>query len=136
MTTETSSTPQIKFSWLIGTLAALTIFAVIGAYSSSVANHTTDYDDQRAIDRIETLAKLQKEANDTLTSSDWVDQTKQIVRIPIQEAMTKELDLLRDNTVHQCEAIPGTAPAPAAPASTNAAPVSAKTPPAPAAPNK
>ena len=72
MTTETSSTPQIKFSWLIGTLAALTIFAVIGAYSSSVANHTTDYDDQRAIDRIETLAKLQKEANDTLTSSDWV----------------------------------------------------------------
>ena len=132
MSDETAPQPRIKIAWLIGTLAAFALFALIAAYSSSKTWHTADYDGQRAIDRAETLDKLKQEATTTLTSADWVDQNKKIVRIPIEEAMTKELDALKGNTVQMGALIPVAAPA--APASTNAAPTAGAPPSTNAAP--
>ena len=141
--------PQIKVSWFFGIFGAFLIFAAIAGYSSRMAQTAPDYDSQRAAARYATLQKLREDDQKTLTTADWVDKTKQIVRIPIQEAMAKELDTLRAKPVQMGAAIPGTTPAaniipaaaknqapagaPKAAPSTNAPPA---TPPAPAAPNK
>ena len=140
MSDETASQPRIKIAWLIGTLAAFALFALIAAYSSRMTWDYPDYDQQRAAQRYETLAKVRDEAKKTLTTADWVDQAKGVVRIPIEEAMVKEIDTLKAQPAAIGAEIPGSAPAPAstnaapatpaAPPSTNAAPAAATQPPA------
>jgi hypothetical protein len=139
MSEETAPLPQIKITWILGITVAFVIFAVIAAYSSRMTHDYTDFDQQRAQERAVTLKKLRDDSNATLTSADWVDQDKKIVRIPIDEAMAKELDTLKSQPAQVGREIPVVAPAPAstnaaplaaAPATTNAAPAVA-TPPAP-----
>ena len=134
MSEESAPQPQIKFTWIIGILAAFAIFALIGAYSSRMTWDTSNYYQQRALERKATLDKLRNAANQTLTTADWVDQNKKIVRIPIDEAMAKEIDTLKSKSAQVGAEIPGSTPAPvaapAAPAGTNAAPVAAPAPPA------
>ncbi len=126
MSDVTASSSPIKFSWLIGTLAAFTIFAVIAGYSSRMTRDYPDYDEQRAEARKATLAQVQADENKVLYApAGWIDQGKGIIHIPIDEAMAKEVETLKTENVEMCE-VPIVAPAPAAPApapATNAAPV-------------
>jgi len=132
MSDETAPPSRIKLAWLIGTVAAFAIFAVIGAYSSRMTHDYMDYDQDRAAVRYDTLKKLQQDEGKLINpvddqghpTAEWVDQAKGMVRIPIEEAMVKEIDTLKAQPAQAGGEIPGTAPAPAAPApaSTNAAP--------------
>jgi hypothetical protein len=139
MTTETSSPAR----WFFGLAAAFAVFALVGVYSSRMAYHTSGYDQDEAKERYAKLAKLQAADEKTLTSADWVDQDKGTVRIPIDEAMTEEVDTLKAKPLQMGAAIPGVAagpgaantipaPATAGQASTNASPTAA-TPPPPSA---
>ena len=137
MSDQTAPQPQIKITWLIGTLAALAIFAVIGGYSSRMTLNTTDYDQDRAAQRYLNLKKVQADENALLypavdkqgqAHAVWVDQTKGLIRLPIDEAMAAEVDTLKAQPAAVGCEIPGTTPAPAptpaaAPATTNAAPI-------------
>lgn len=128
MSETTAFKSRIKIGWVLWTLLGFLLFAVVAVYSSHMTWIYPDYDQQRATERSATLAKLRETENKTLTTADWVDQDKKIVRIPITEAMVKELDVLKDKPVAMGGPIPGTTPAP----STNAAPAA----PAPATPAK
>ena len=146
MSDETAPQPRIKIAWLIGTLAAFALFAAIGAYSARMTQDYPDYDQQRADQRKATLAKVQHDENALLSTAEWIDQAKGAIRIPIEEAMVKELDTLKGKPAAMGALIPPPTPAKPAPAagapsagkpaasqptSTNAAP----TPTAPAAKN-
>ena len=126
---------RIKMSWIVGTVAVFSIFVLIGAYSSRMTWDYSDFDHQRSQDRYITLKKVQDAENALLTGTAWVDQSKNIVRIPIDEAMAKEVDTLRAQTPHAGVDInPPAAPAPPSPAPAAPAKPSGKTPsPAPGA---
>jgi hypothetical protein len=140
---DLAATPSpIKFRWIPGLIAVFLVFVVIGIYSTSVANHTSTYDDDQAAERYAKLAKQQADDTKTLTTADWVDQSKGVVRIPIDEAVPQEIAALKAKPEQAGEAIPGAAPtapstmpasapnpAPASP-STNAAPTPVTPPPA------
>jgi hypothetical protein len=114
----------IKFRWYFSVAAALFIFVVVGVYSSQMAtdtDHTDSYDQQQAVIREAKLQKLQATDHQTLTTADWVDQTKGTVRIPIDEAMPEEVAALKTKPVAAGAAIPSLAPAAPAPASAPAA---------------
>jgi hypothetical protein len=132
---------RLKWGWLAGVVAAFALFVLVAAYSARMTNDYPDYDHDRAVARYATLAKV-RDAEDKLLhpvddhgnpSAVWVDQDKGLIQISIDEAMTHELaDLQKQPAAQGCE-IPGTAPAPAAPAApamTNAAPVTPAAPPA------
>ncbi len=123
--------PPVRVIWVLGTLAIFTIFALIAGYSQQMTYVYTDYSRQRAADRLQTLAKLQKDENQALETLDWVDQNKKTIRIPIETAMTREMGTLLMQPAGVGCVIPGAVPAPApapVPATTNAAPVNAKAP--------
>jgi len=123
MTAEIASHPPLKVSWIIGTLAAFSIFALIGIYSMSMARNSAGFEQMRAQDRLARLAKVRADADKNLTTADWVDPTKQTIRIPIDEAMDREIDTLKNKPLAMGALIPGaTPPPPPAPATTNAAP--------------
>ena len=154
------SQPKIKPSWLIGTFAAFALFAVIGAYSSRMTFDYTDYDQTRAQQRYDTLAKLQKDESKLINpvddkgnpTAEWIDQGKGLIRIPIEEAMVKEVADLKAKPMQAGNVIVVPPPpaaaksAPTAPGTgTNAAPANAagapttgatNAAPAPAAPPK
>jgi len=118
----------IQFRWYLSVAAILFVFVIIGVYSSRMArntDHTDGYDQQQAVERLAKLHKMQDIDQKTLTTADWIDQGKGIVRIPIDEAMTEEVAVLKARPVAIGTEIPGVAPAPAAPATaptaTNAA---------------
>jgi hypothetical protein len=149
MSDETVLQPRIKITWLIGTLAAFAIFVVIGAYSARMTRDYPDYDQERAAQRYVMLAQVRHDEKALISSVAWVDQTKGIVRIPIEEAMAREIDTLKSQPVAMGAEIPAAVPpAPAKPApaaipptagapsagATNAAPSAANPP--PAQPNK
>jgi hypothetical protein len=124
---DLAATPSpIKLRWIPGLIAALLVFVVIAVYSTRVANRTDTYDDDQAAERYAKLAKQQADDAKTLTTADWVDQGKGIVRIPIDEAIPQEITALRAKPEQMGAAIPGATPAPTAPstvpAATNAAP--------------
>lgn len=127
MSEELALKPRIKIKWFIWTLLAFFIFVVIAGYSSRMARNYTDYDQKRVAERYATLNKLRQEEHKTLTTVDWVNQDKKTIHIPIDEAMAKEIDTLKNKPAAVGAAIPIAAPAvPAAPApavATNAAPV-------------
>jgi hypothetical protein len=136
MSTETEIPARIKTSWLIGVVAAFSIFAVIAWYSGHMTRAYPSYDVKRTADRYLTLAKVQEDENKTLNGpADWIDQNKKIIHIPIDEAMAKEIDTLKTQPAQIGSALPVTPPpaAPMAPAKTDA-PASTNAAPAPAAP--
>jgi hypothetical protein len=138
MSEETISPSSIKLTSLLGAFVALGFFALIGVYSVRMTQDYPDYDQNRATERYATLAKLRQDEGklinpvdaDGKSTAEWVDQAHGVIRIPIEEAMTKELDTLKaEAPAAGCE-IPGAvppAPAPAATAPAPAAPAAAKT---------
>jgi hypothetical protein len=116
----------IQFRWYLSVAAILFIFVIVGVYSSRMASNTDEtdsYDQQQAQERLTKLHKMQDTDRKTLTTADWIDQDKGIVRIPIDEAMTEEVAVLKARPVTM-GAIPVVVPAAAeaAPTATNAAP--------------
>jgi hypothetical protein len=103
MSEETASQPQIKLTWLIGTVAAFAIFALIGGYSARMTQTYTDYDQDRAVARYANLAQVRADENKLIypldenkkPTAEWIDQDKGVVRIPIDEAMIREIDTLK-----------------------------------------
>jgi len=158
MSDENAPQPQIKIAWLIGTLAAFAIFAAIAGYSARMTSIFSDYDQDRANQRYETLKKVRQAENALIypavdaegrPHAEWVDQAKGVVRIPIEVAMAEEIDTLKNQPPGVgCEIVgagpaptpaPAPIPAPAPPAATtNAASASApsKKAPAPAKPKQ
>jgi hypothetical protein len=146
MSTETELPSRIKTTWLIGVLAAFAIFVVIAWYSGHMTRAYTSYDQQRATDRYLNLQKVRADEDKQINGpADWVDQSKGIIHIPIDEAMAKEVDTLKTQSAQIGSALP-LPPAPAAPAkpdatkpdagtSTNAAPVAPAKPDASASTN-
>ncbi|HEV3270571.1 MAG TPA: hypothetical protein VGZ93_00145 [Candidatus Methylacidiphilales bacterium] len=137
MSDETTPQPRIKITWLIGTGAAFALFAVIGAYSARMTREYPDYDQEQAAKRYVTLAQVRHDEQALISGVAWVDQSKGIVRIPIEEAMARELDTLKSQPAVMGAAIPVIAPPPPAkpvPATggTNAAPAASGAGPAPA----
>lgn len=123
MTDETATQPRIKVSWLIGTLAAFAIFVVIANYSVRMTQTYPDFDQGRADVRYDNLAKVRKAENALLNPAldaqglphaEWADQTKGIVRIPIDQAMAQEVDILKSQPAGMGGEIVGVAPAAAA----------------------
>ena len=91
---DTAPNP-IKLRWFFWTPLGLALFVVIGFYSVKMTEHYDSFEDKRAAARYETLHKLQANEQAILTTADWVDQGKKIVRIPIDEAMAEEIDVLK-----------------------------------------
>jgi hypothetical protein len=123
---DTTTSPAIKIDWIFGLIAAFLVFVVIATYSSRMAKDTADYDAGRRAERLAILKKQRDADTQTLTTADWVDPAKGVVRIPIDEAIPETITVLKDKPVQMGAAIAGTAPAPAASKnnapSTNAAP--------------
>jgi hypothetical protein len=132
MSDETAYPPRIKIAWLIATLAAFALFVVIGAYSRRMARDYTDYDQDQATQRYATLAQVRHDEQALISTAEWVDQSKGVVRIPIEEAMSREVDTLKAQPLAMGAELPAAVPPAPAPASTHAAPVK----PAPAQANK
>ncbi len=135
----------IKFRWILGILAAFSLFALVAVYSSSMAWHHQDYDQKRAVVRYANLKALRADEAKLLSPVDaegqptveWIDQAKGVVRIPINEAMVKEVETLKAKTP-QSFAVPIVAPAPApapAPAAASSPSDTKPVPPAPSSPN-
>ncbi len=126
MSDETISQPRIKATWLLGTLVAFVLFVIIGAYSKRMSNDYPSYDSQRAAIRYQNLATvnaaeaklLEPVDQDGHTTAEWVDEKKGIIRIPIEQAMSEEVDALQGKAPAMGNALPVANPAPApAPAS-------------------
>jgi hypothetical protein len=114
---STAPQPTFPFRWYISVAVVLFIFVIVAIHSSRVAHETTGYDEDQARIRTEKLQKLQAADTKTLTTADWVDKDKGIVRIPIDEAMVQEVPVLKAKPLAMGGEIPGAvAPAPAAPA--------------------
>jgi hypothetical protein len=128
----------LKLHWYVSVAAVLFIFVVVGIYSTRMAydtNATDGYDQQQAAIRVAKLQKMQATDRKTLTTADWLDQTKGTIRIPIDEAMTQEVTVLQAKPVAMGSALTVVAPAaPAAATSTNAPPVAPTAPGTGAAP--
>ncbi len=126
MSTATTDHPA-KFSWYLTVAAVLFIFVLVGVYSARMAHDTTGYDEDRVQVRLGILHKMQDADRKTLTTADWLDKDKGIVRIPINEAMLEEVPVLSAKPLAMGTAIPGAtvmntipatnAPSAAAPAS-------------------
>lgn len=126
MSAETPST--VKLHWYISVALALFVFVVVGMYSMNMARNTTGYDEEQARERLEKLTKMRDQDAKTLFNADWVDKDKGIVRIPIDEAMTQEVSLLKNDQPRAGTQIPGATPAAALPVP-NAQPANATAPP-------
>ena len=137
MSTETEIPSRIKTTWLIGVLAAFAIFAVIAGYSAHMTRAYPSYDQQRATDRYLNLQKVRADEDKQINGpADWVDQSKGIIHIPIDEAMAKEVATLKSQPAQIGSALP-LPPPPAAPAAAPAkSDAGATTNAAPAAPAK
>jgi hypothetical protein len=123
---------RLKVGWLVGVALAFAIFAVVATYSARMTYDYPDYNQDRAVARYATLAKVRHDEDALLTpvndqgkpTAAWADQDKGLIKIPIDEAMAHELTDLKNQPAVQGAEIPGAAPAPAPAAapSTNAAP--------------
>jgi hypothetical protein len=112
---------RYPIGWFLGALLVLILFAVIAYTSYNVASNTTTYDQEQAQKRYALLAKQRADDQKALTALGWVDQGKGIITIPVDEAMTRELDDLKAKPVQAGQEIPGAMPpAPATPAATPA----------------
>jgi hypothetical protein len=108
----------IKPSWYVWTVLGLALFVIIGFYSVQMTNNYDSFESKRAAARYETLNKLRADEQAILTTAAWVDQSKQVVRIPIDEAMAEEIDILKAKPVAMGSVIPVINATPAAPATT------------------
>jgi uncharacterized protein YdaU (DUF1376 family) len=84
---NTQTTPERSFCAYI--VAALGSFLIVAALVWAMHRYTQPppLGADRAATRAEALGKLRAEEADALEHAGWVDQTKGIVRLPIEEAV-------------------------------------------------
>jgi hypothetical protein len=75
------------FLVFLGTAVALTAVIVIVGGLVSRRPKIETVDAKRAQQRIETREKLEKAAHEQLTTADWVDKAKGVVRLPVEDAI-------------------------------------------------
>lgn len=118
--------PRPTFSTWVGVVLLFAFFGLLTLVVLRAAPRGNDYEKKRAKARAEKLDAAQKENLAALTTYGWVDKTKGIARIPINDAMKLTLAELAEKK-----------PAAAGPivaASPSAAPQSSPTPSAAASP--
>jgi hypothetical protein len=83
MATASSTRSPNSFLVFCGSLLAVLIVAILFVFSIAAGPRPSDLDKKRAEQRIAVRTKLEKEANDALTTEGWVDKAKGIVRVPV-----------------------------------------------------
>jgi hypothetical protein len=109
------------FSAWIGMVLLFLFFGLLALVVMGVSPRGSTYEEKRAVTRMEKLKTIQQETQKTLTGYAWVDKTKNVVRIPIDEAMKLTVADLAQKKPAPGNPIaapsPNAAPAAAAPAS-------------------
>jgi hypothetical protein len=126
-------TPTSFGAWL-GIVLLFLFFGVFVLVFIGLSPRGNNYEAKRAEQRLETLKKVQAEANTELHSYAWVDKNKGVVRIPIDRAMELTVTALAQKA--PAPANPIETPAPAGQPSPGASPAASASPgqsPAPAA---
>jgi hypothetical protein len=124
----------ISFGAWLGIVLLFLFFGVFVLVLIGLSPRGNNYEAKRAEQRLETLKKVQDEANTELHSYAWVDKNKGVVRIPIDRAMELTVTALAQKT--PTPANPIETPAPAGQPSPGASPAASASPgqsPAPAA---
>jgi hypothetical protein len=112
--------PRSTFSTWIGVVLLFAFFGLLALVVIRAAPRGDTYEEKRAKARVEKLEAAQKENMAALTTYAWVDKTKGIARIPIENAMQLTVAELAQKS-----------PAPAGPIATaETSPVQAATSPA------
>ena len=124
----------ISFGAWLGIVLLFLFFGVFVLVFIGLSPRGNNYEAKRAEQRLETLKKVQAEANTELHSYAWVDKNKGVVRIPIDRAMELTVTALAQKP--PAPANPIETPAPAGQPSPGASPAASASPgqsPAPAA---
>ena len=112
-------TPTSFGAWL-GIVLLFLFFGVFVLVFIGLSPRGNNYEAKRAEQRLETLKKVQAEANTELHSYAWVDKNKGVVRIPIDRAMELTVTALAQKA--PAPANPIETPAPAGQPSPGASP--------------
>ena len=130
----------ISFGAWLGIVLLFLFFGVFVLVLIGLSPRGNNYEAKRAEQRLETLKKVQAEANTELRSYAWVDKNKGVVRIPIDRAMELTVTALAQkapapaNPIETPAATPQQSPgaSPAASASPGQSPAPAASPQSPA----
>ena len=125
--------PRSTFSTWVGVVLLFAFFGLLALVVFRASPRGNTYEEKRAKARSEKLDAAQKQMLTALTTYGWVDKTKGVVRIPINEAMQLTVAELADKKPAAANPIatPEPNPAPAtSPASSPAAAAAATATPA------
>jgi hypothetical protein len=117
--------PRSMFSTWVGVVLLFAFFGMLAFVAVKTSPRGDAYEKKRAKARAEKLEAAQKENLTALTTYGWVDKTKGIARIPINDAMRLTIAQLAEKkptaagpiVVASPTAAPQTSPAPSASAS-------------------
>jgi hypothetical protein len=119
--------PRSSFSTWIGVVLVFAFFGLLVLVVIGASPRGTAYEKKRAKARYEKLQSLRDETTTALTTYGWVDKTKGVARIPINDAMKLTMAELAQKKPAPANPI---APEAQAPGAQNGAPLTA-TPPVP-----
>src|SRR5437868_7976886 len=118
-------TPITFGAWL-GIVLLFLFFGVFVLVLIVLSPRGNNYEAKRAEQRLETLKKVQAEANTELRSYAWVDKNKGVVRVPIDRAMELTVTALAQKA--PAPANPIESPTPAGQTSPTASPAASASP--------
>lgn len=95
------------FGLLLFAIGCIATFVLVRRMGSTDA-----YEQERARKRVEARLRIEAEAKERLTRPGWVDPTKNIVRIPLDEAMKQEQAAIQLKTPHPAYAVGAPVPIP------------------------
>jgi hypothetical protein len=124
--------PRSMFSTWIGVVLLFAFFGLVALVVVGASPRGTKYEKTRAKARAEKLQTMRDQTTSALTSYGWVDKTKGVVRIPINDAM--KLTVAELSQKKPAAANPIATPAPESPApQSSTAPATASAAPSPSA---
>lgn len=103
------------FSTWIGVLLLFAFFGLVALVVVGASPRGTKYEKKRAQARAEKLKTMREQTTSALTSYGWVDKTKGVVRIPINDAMKLTVAELSQKKPAPANAIAAEAASPAPP---------------------
>lgn len=120
------SQPRSMFSTWVGVVLLFALFGLLALVIIGASPRGNTYEEKRAEERAKKLQTAQEASIQALTTHAWVDKTKGVVRIPIDEAMKLTVAELSSKTPVAANPIVEAVPAPAtAPAAASPAPAPA-----------
>ena len=128
--------PRSTSSTWVGVVLVFAFFGLLTFVAVKASPRGSDYEKKRAEARAKKLEDAQKENLTALTTYGWVDKSKGVARIPINDAMKLTLAELAEKKPTAAgpiiaaspSAAPQTSPAPSAPASPSASASASTTP--------